>query len=94
MQDLTLYGWLDGITAMVIVFFGIIVSVIILNISRKIKAELLPYGAIMSIFAVLLWLGPTTDFFTVLITGDNLNNDIGGGLYGILSYMWGQLSFH
>jgi len=88
MLNLTLEGWLDGATALLIVCFGSIVAIIILAISRKIQAELLPYGAIMAWFASLLWLAPTTDFLTILATGHNIDNSIGGGLYGILSYMW------
>ncbi|MEX2681527.1 MAG: hypothetical protein Q6373_008000 [Candidatus Sigynarchaeota archaeon] len=88
MLNLTLEGWLDGATALLIVCFGSIVAIIILVISRKIQAELLPYGAIMAWFASLLWLAPATDFLTILGTGHNMDNDIGNGLYGILSYMW------
>ncbi len=86
--NLTMEGWLDGITALFIVAFGTIVSIIILGVSRKIKAELLPYGAIMAFFASLLWLAPTTDFLTIVATGHNMDNSIGNGLYGLLSYMW------
>ncbi len=88
MLNLIVEGWLDGITALFIVAFGTIVSLVILRISRKIQAELLPYGAIMAFFASLLWLAPTVDFLTILGTNHNMDNEIGGGLYGLLSYMW------
>ncbi|MHA1336455.1 MAG: hypothetical protein ACTSPW_12015 [Promethearchaeota archaeon] len=49
-------------------------------------ADLLKIAGFMIVFIGLLWLGPSTDFITIIITGRNLNNTY--GLYGILSYMW------
>ena len=88
MVDLSLLGWLDGLTSTIIIIFGFIAASIILIKAIKMNARILKYGAIMSYFSVLLWLGPTIDFITILLTGTNLDNTIGGGLYGLLSYMW------
>lgn len=40
----------------------------------------------MIIFAGLMFLGPIVDFFSIIFTGNNLDNSY--GLYGILSYLW------
>ena len=86
MADLELIGLLDGLTATIIVVFGFITAPIIFYKAYKMNAKFLQLGAIMSIFAVLLWLGPTIDFLTIIFTKNNLDNS--AGLYGILSYMW------
>lgn len=86
MENLTLYGWLDGITAATIVLFGTIAATYIYFKAKKINARMLQHGSIMSFCSTLLWLGPTVDFITILITGENLNNEF--GLYGLLSYVW------
>ncbi len=84
---LSLDGWLNGLTAALIVVFATIFSLFILIKSLKgTKTKTLMFGAFMGLFAGLLWLGPATDFFFILITQTNLPNDF--GLYGILSYMW------
>ena len=84
-SGLNLYGWLDGFTATLIVFFGAVFSLVVLYRAKKMEAKLLIYGAFMGLFATLLWLGPCVDFFSVIFTGQNLNPK---ELYGILSYMW------
>ena len=86
MADLELIGLLDGLTATIIVAFGFIAAPIIFYKAYKMNAKFLQLGAIMSIFAVLFWLGPTIDFLTVIFTKNNLDNS--AGLYGLLSYMW------
>ena len=84
-SDLNLYGWLDGFTATLIVFFGAVFSLVVFYRARKMEAKLLIYGSFMGVFATLLWLGPCVDFFSVIFTGQNLKPK---ELYGILSYMW------
>ena len=86
MADLELLGLLDGLTATIIVAFGFIAAPIMYYRAYKMNAKFLQLGAIMSVFAVLLWLGPTIDFLTILLTQNNLVNT--EGLYGLLSYMW------
>jgi len=85
MAELGLIGFLDGLTATIIVAFGLIAGPIMYYKAKKMNAKFLQLGAIMSVFAVLLWLGPTIDFITILLTQRNLDNSL---LYGILSYMW------
>jgi len=86
MAELELIGFLDGLTALIIIAFGFIAASIMYYKAYKMNAKFLQLGAIMSVFAVLLWLGPTIDFLTILLTQNNLDNS--AGLYGILSYMW------
>lgn len=82
---LTLNGWLNGGTAALVVIFSSVFAIIVLIKSIKEKSRILTYASLMGLFAGLLWLGPATDFFTILFTSDNLKSM---KLYGILSYMW------
>lgn len=80
-----LEGWLNGVSAL-----GVLVSLLIIGFyalikSLKLKATLLRYTGITIIFIGLLWLGPTTDFIKILITGTNINPV---WIYPLLSYMW------
>lgn len=84
---LSLIGFLNGLTAALVVIFSAAFATIVLIKNRNSQgSSLLPSAALMGLFAGLLWLGPATDFFTILLTGDNLDNSY--GLYGLLSYMW------
>lgn len=84
---LSIDGWLNGLTALLIVVFATLFSTFILIKSIKATGtRTLTYGAFMGLFAGLLWLGPATDFLFILTTNNNLPNEF--GLYGILSYMW------
>ncbi len=86
-MTLSLEGWLNGGTAALVVIFATIFAITVLVKARKLTgSNLLPTIAWMGLFAGFLWMGPATDFFTILITGKNLNNSF--GLYGLLSYMW------
>lgn len=78
-------GWLDGITATLCVGFASVFGILMFIQSKRKNANLLMYGGLMGLFAGLLWLGPTVDFFTVLFTTQNLPSEL---IYGILSYMW------
>lgn len=84
---LTINGWLNGLTALLIVVFSAIFGILMLIKSlRTEQTTVLMYGALMGLFAGLLWLGPATDFIMILLTENNLDNQF--GLYGLLSYMW------
>lgn len=83
---LSLNGWLNGGTAALVVIFSGVFSIIVLIKSIREKSTILTFAALMGLFAGLLWLGPATDFFTILVTQSNLDNS--SGLYGILSYTW------
>jgi len=87
---LDLTGWLDGITASIIVFSSLIFGAFYIYKGKKRGAKLLMLGGFMAAFTGLLWLGPTFDFLWVVFTPahQNIDNTILNGLYGILSYMW------
>ncbi|MFX1448776.1 MAG: toll/interleukin-1 receptor domain-containing protein [Promethearchaeota archaeon] len=80
------FGWLNGIIAIGIFAFSIIIGILFIYKSRKTEVILLSYSGFMIIFAGLMFLGPIVDFFSILFTGVNLDNSF--GLYGILSYIW------
>jgi len=80
-----LIGYLNGISATGVLTINLIIGIFSLYKSRKLKAKLLTVTALTIFFIGLLWLGPTTDFLKILITGTNINPV---WLYPILSYMW------
>jgi len=83
---LTLFGWIDGITASGVVIFGFIFGFFFLYKARKSGAKILTILGIINILAGLMYLGVFTDFLVVLATETNLDNT--SGLVGILSYVW------
>ena len=83
---LTLFGWIDGITASGVVIFGFIFGFFFLYKARKTNAKILTILGIVNILAGLMYLGVFTDFIVVLVTETNLDNTY--GLVGILSYIW------
>ncbi|MFO8020220.1 MAG: hypothetical protein R6U96_16470 [Promethearchaeia archaeon] len=82
---LTVNGWLNGGTAALVVIFSVVFAIAVLIKSIKEKSTVLTFAALMGLFAGLLWLGPAIDFFTILMTGNNLYSM---ELYGLLSYIW------
>ena len=83
---LTVFGWIDGITASGVVIFGFIFGFFFLYKARKSSAKILTILGIVNILAGLMYLGVFTDFIVVLATETNLDNTY--GLVGILSYIW------
>lgn len=79
-------GWLNGLTALGVLIFGCGSGLFFFYKSKKLKIGLLSYFGLMLFFIGLMYLGPSVDFLTILITSKNLDNSF--GLYGILSYMW------
>lgn len=83
---LTLFGWIDGITASGVVIFGFIFGLFFLYKAHKSDAKILTILGIVNILAGLMYLGVFVDFLVVLATEINLDNTY--GLVGILSYIW------
>ncbi len=78
-------GWLDGLTASLIVFSSVIFGLYSFYKSIKLKAKLLSIAGIVMIFVGFLWLGPTVDFFLKLIWNTNIDPR---HFYVLLSYTW------
>ena len=78
-------GWIDGLTATLIIVSSVTFGLISLFKSAKLKAKLLAVAGIAMIFVGFLWLGPTIDLFLVLFTGSNISPF---STYSILSYLW------
>lgn len=84
--QISFLGILDGVTAVFVMVCGIGLGLLSLYHAKKYEANLLVYAALIIFFIGMLYLGPATDFFLVVFTGSNLDNNF--GLYGILSYLW------
>ncbi|KKN37054.1 hypothetical protein LCGC14_0767280 [marine sediment metagenome] len=78
-------GWIDGLTATLIILSSVSFGLISLYKSVKLKAKLLSVAGIAMIFVGFLWLGPTVDLFLVLLTRANISPV---STYSILSYLW------
>lgn len=78
-------GWLDGLSAALIVISASFFGLLSFYKAQKLEAKLLGIAGLMMVFTGLLWLGPLTDFLVVLITGTNIYPR---AIYGYLSYMW------
>jgi len=82
--NFSLLGFVDGITATAIVVSSLIFGLLSFYHARKLKAQLLSIAGLVMIFIGCFWLGPTSDFIVLGITGHNMSPQI---VYGWLSYM-------
>lgn len=78
-------GWIDGITALLIIVSSTVFGLVSLYKSIKLKAKLLAIAGVTMFLVGCLWLGPTVDLFLVLFTGTNITPI---WFYSILSYLW------
>ena len=78
-------GFLDGLTALIVVLTGSSFGLFSLYKSIKLKAKLLGISGICIFCIGFLLLGATVDFLTILFTGTNIAQL---ELYGFLSYIW------
>lgn len=78
-------GWIDGLTAALIIVSSVIFGLLSLYKSIKLKAKLLAIAGVVMILVGMLWLGPTIDFLMVLIWQTNITPI---WFYSILSYVW------
>ena len=85
-MELSLEGWIDGVTAIGIVFFGLLLGSYLFYESKKSNVKLIFHLGVPTIFAGLMFLGVSCDFMTIIITNDNL--DAPNVLVPLLSYMW------
>ncbi len=85
-MTVSLFGWIDCITATVVVFSGIITSLLFVYLGSKREAPRLKQLGIIALMAGLMYLGVFLDFVFVLTTGRNLDNS--WGATALLSYIW------
>lgn len=84
-------GWANGISATFSVIFACVLGVGIIYQARKVDAKLLSFMGLNILLAGLFWVVLACDFFTILITGNNLPNP--GGWMGIAHMMWAPFVF-
>ena len=78
-------GWIDGLTAALIIVSSTTFGLLSLYKSIKLKAKLLTIAGVVMFLVGMLWLGPTVDFLMVLIWQTNITPI---WVYSILSYLW------
>lgn len=83
---LSLFGWIDGITASGVVIFGVVFGIFFIYKARKTNAKILNYLGLANLFAGLMYLGVFIDFLYMLTIKTNIDNT--NGIVGILSYIW------
>ena len=83
---LTVEGWLNGISASMIVLSGFAIGMFCIYTSIKINANLLFYTGIIIFSACFTWLGEFLDFLSIIATGNNLDNSF--GLHGLINGVW------
>lgn len=81
-------GLLDGLSATGVIISSCVFGILFFHKSLRLRAKLLTFAGIMTFFAGLFYLGPFSDFISVILTGNNLENPVKIGIYGRLSYMW------
>ena len=79
-------GWLIGGTALCVLTLCGIFGLFFIYKSKRLDANLLFSAGLMIICTGLFYLGATADLLSIIITGENLNDEY--GLHGILAYMW------
>lgn len=77
-------GLLNGLTSCGIIFFGTFFGFLCTYKAKKYRIKLLAIAGLICIAIGSFWLGPATDLFSIVITGENLKPDI----YSLLSYTW------
>jgi len=86
MIALSYVGWLSGITALGVFFFSLVFGLFFVIKALKKKSKLLIYLGLVYVFAALVYTGDVLDFFTILITGSNVDNSF--GIIGLINWMW------
>ena len=85
-MDLSVFGWIDGISATFVVVSGFIMATFIFYKWKISKIRMHFYTGLILLFAGLSYSGVFLDFIAVLLTGNNINNV--NGEVAILSYIW------
>lgn len=66
--------------------FSLVFGLFFVIKSFKKKSRLLTYLGLVYVFAALVYTGDVLDFFTILITGTNIDNSF--GIIGLINWMW------
>ena len=77
-------GWIIGGTALITMIVSIIFGIFFIYKAKKLKAKLLYYAGFIIICSGLFYLGASTTFLSLIITGKNIPND--SGVHGLLTY--------
>ena len=78
-------GLLDGISATGVVLNALLMGLFCIIRAKKPQLRVLLIAGLMTILAGFLWLGPTLEFFSVLLTNNSISPK---ELYSLISYCW------
>ncbi|MFX0102396.1 MAG: hypothetical protein ACFFCS_22715 [Candidatus Hodarchaeota archaeon] len=84
-MSLSLDGWLEGISASMVIISGCLIGSFCVYISRKTKVRLLLFMGLLIISVCFAWLGEFIDFLTILTTNNNMDNTY--GQHGIINFI-------
>ncbi|TFF88221.1 MAG: hypothetical protein EU548_09135, partial [Promethearchaeota archaeon] len=84
-SNLSLFGWMNGISALLIVLSAGIFGLTMAFQSKNKNSKMLFFGGLMGFFAGMMWLGPAADFLSVMLTGQNLPDE---NIYAGLTFVW------
>jgi hypothetical protein len=84
---LSFVGWLSGITAFGVFFFSILFGLFFAIKSIKKESHLLLYLGLVYIFVGLVYTGDVLDFFTILLTGTNVESSF-ISIIGLINWIW------
>jgi len=91
MLFLSLFSLNLGIYVLIIAGIQITLGLLVVYKSKKLNVRLLTYVGLFFVFSGFSSLGYICDFFTILLTGVNINNIY--GWLGIISFMWLPITF-
>ncbi len=86
MLMLSTEGWFEGIFTVGILVVGICSGLFFVYKSRKTKARLLLHMGFLIFTCSLTYIGVTLDFFSILLTGNNIDNS--NGFQALITYFW------
>lgn len=89
---LSILGWLNGISSLGVVSFGLIFGIYFIIISRKTEAKLLFFLGLYGISIAMVWSGVTIDFLNIILTGQNLGSPIIDRIIWSLTPFWGVMA--
>ncbi|TXT59165.1 MAG: conserved membrane protein of unknown function [Promethearchaeota archaeon] len=88
---LNINGWIDGLSALIVILIGLVFSVFFIIKGKRSEAKLLKILSLASFLVGIGFLGVICDFFSILFSGSNFSN--ANGEIALLSYIFVPWAF-